>query len=70
MTQLVIALCALACPASMVLMMVFMRKGHRRGSQETGQHSASTESVPSVPPQADAEAHRPRQRTDVAWRLG
>ena len=36
----IILLCALACPVSMALMMVFMRRGH--GPSQSSRHSDET----------------------------
>jgi hypothetical protein len=33
MTQLVVLLCVLACPANMAVMMLLMRKGHRADAE-------------------------------------
>jgi hypothetical protein len=43
---LIILLCAVACPVSMALMMVFMRRGHgasHRGSDERGNADGDAE---------------------------
>lgn len=52
MTQLVVLLCALTCPASMGLMMLMMRKGHRR------------EADPADLPRKARRLFRPRGRSD------
>ena len=42
MTSLILAACALACPLTMVGMMLFMR-GHGRGSTERREQESKTE---------------------------